>query len=101
MTDFRKRYWHLLGSGRFVDTDGFATDNPAVAAKAFADGGQIGVALWNDTEHDQAVQVAVPGCAWQETARPDGQNEDNAKPGHVLLKSQQVALLLFAGKKEE
>ncbi|NLO36384.1 MAG: hypothetical protein GX112_08535 [Clostridiaceae bacterium] len=101
MTDFRKRYWHLFGSGRFVDTDGFATDNPAVAAKAFADGGQIGVALWNDTEHDQAVQVAVPGCAWQETARPDGQNEDNAKPGHVLLKSQQVALLLFAGKKEE
>ena len=54
---YRTHAKHLL-RGRFVDTDGFTTDNPYVLVKGWrADDGTLAVTLWNPTAHERRVTV--------------------------------------------
>lgn len=52
------RYAKHLLRGLFVDTDGFATDDPYVLVKGWrAEDGTMAVTLWNPTAHDRTVTV--------------------------------------------
>lgn len=54
---YRRYEKHLL-RGRFVDTDGFTTDNPYVLVKGWrAEDGTLAVTLWNPTAHDRTVTI--------------------------------------------
>ncbi len=58
---YQKHKKHLL-KGRFVDTDGFETDNAHVVAKGYrAEDGSIAVAMWNPTGVEQKVTIVRDG----------------------------------------
>jgi hypothetical protein len=59
--DLRRRHWDLLGLGRFVDSLPLRKNNEQVLAKAFENGGQLAVVLWNDSDQPQDVNLEVPG----------------------------------------
>lgn len=59
------RYEKHLLHGRFVDTDGFTTDNPYVYVKGWqAKDGTLAITLWNPTAHEQTVHITqeATGC---------------------------------------
>jgi hypothetical protein len=96
LTAFRKRHWNLLGSGRFTDTLPVETDNPNVLFKAFTDGNQVGVALWNDASAAQTVTVRVPGFIWLKTDKPDQRPEASGETNaSVCLQPQDIAIMVF------
>ncbi len=69
VSDLRRRYWQVLGRGRFVDTDPLDNHNPGLLAKAFVNGGQLAAVLWNDTAAPISLEgFRAPGWAFAEAA---------------------------------
>ena len=65
----RNAHPELLLEGRFVDNEGFQSDNARVAAHAFVSGGRMAVTLWNPGDAAEKVTVTAPATCWR---RPRG-----------------------------
>ena len=87
----RDRYWDLIGSGTFQDTDGVVNKNLAISATVFSHADRLAVVLWNKSGEEQPVQITVPGKTFREAANIDGPL--SGVP--VRLKPQQVAVAIF------
>ena len=61
VSELRKQYWDLLGMGRFVDTVGIESSNPAVTVTGFQQGDRLAVVTWNNTSKLQETAVVAPG----------------------------------------
>lgn len=69
VSDLRRRYWHVLGRGEFVDTDPLDIPSHDLLAKAFINGSQLAAALWNDTgEPISLSRFDVPGWTFEQAA---------------------------------
>ena len=67
----RNAHPELLLEGRFVDNEGFQSDNTRVAAHAFVSGGRMAVTLWNPGDAAEKVTVTAPGYVLEEAAWQD------------------------------
>jgi hypothetical protein len=72
VSELRKRYWDLLGTGRYIDTVGVQSSNPAVRVTGFEHGNRRAVVTWNNTSKEQTVAVTVPGYRLVERRGVDG-----------------------------
>jgi hypothetical protein len=61
MSEIRTEFADLLLTGRFVDNEGFLSNNSAVSTHAFINGDRMAVTLWNATEKPQKVDLMAPG----------------------------------------
>jgi hypothetical protein len=91
VSGLRDRYWDLLGSGRFRDTDGLENRNASVTATVFEGGARRGVVVWNNTRQAQLVKVSYPGKKLIESACVKGK----LASAPATLQPQEVALLVF------
>lgn len=92
VTALRRKFWDILGAGRFLDELPVRNGNRNVVAKAFQAGDRLAVTLWNDTDAEQPLSVEVPGHSLVETAFPDGTSVPRL-PG--TLASQGIALAVY------
>ena len=81
----------LLLEGRFVDTEGFLSDNNRVSSHAFVAGNRMAVTLWNPTEVAQKARVVAAGyqleaAKWQDPSW--------SGPDHWIMPGD-VAVLIF------
>ncbi|MBT7300632.1 MAG: hypothetical protein HN849_14020 [Victivallales bacterium] len=72
LTAFERRNADLLRDGTFRDVEGFSCPNPALIAKGFSSGQELGVLVWNPTENDEAVVATVPGATLRRSDSPEG-----------------------------
>ncbi len=74
------QYARYLLEGRFVDRDGFESDNPYVYVRGWkAQDGGLAVTLWNPTSREQCVKVRT--------------EDGNEKTVHIMPESVDVAVL--------
>ena len=78
--EFEQRNADLFRDGVFRDTLGFATDNPAVEAKAFVNRDTTGIVLWNPTDEPQAVNVTVESAEFAKADAPGAEAVDADAP---------------------
>jgi hypothetical protein len=57
----RQKYADLLLEGRYVDTDGFAWDNPEIEARAFVNGSKVAVVLTQSHRETLSTRVQLAG----------------------------------------
>jgi hypothetical protein len=100
LSAFRRRYWHLLGLGRFCDDAPIQNENPAILAKTFVADAELGVALWNDTDRSQVVRLVIAGFTLREVIIPDldATHDEADKVCRELpaqLEPQSIALLIY------
>lgn len=89
--DLRRRHWDLLGLGRFVDSLPLRKTNEQVLAKAFENGGQLAVVLWNDSDQPQDVKLEVPGWEAESVDSTEGPLPELPK----TLEPQQLLVQVF------
>lgn len=89
--DLRRRHWELLGLGRFADDLPLRQDNAAVLAKAFENGNELAVVMWNDTPKMQEISLEVPGWTAQSVDSTEGPLPELPN----VLKPQQLIVQLF------
>jgi hypothetical protein len=94
LTALRNRYPELLLDGRFVDNEGFLSDNSRVSAHAFLAGSRMAVTLWNPGDAAERVNVIAPGY---ELEKAEWQNPAWIGPAHSIL-PKDVAVLIFRRK---
>jgi hypothetical protein len=80
----------LLLEGRFVDNEGFTTDNLHVSSHAFVAGERMAVTLWNPGDSAETINVAAPGyqlekAAWQDAAWSGAAHALGPKEAAVLF----------------
>jgi hypothetical protein len=89
VSDLRRRYWQVLGRGRFQDTDPLNVPNPDLLAKAFVNGSQLAAALWNDTGAPISLAgFAAPGWEFAESATVAGTFAalpEEIAPGEIMV----------------
>jgi len=56
----RQKYAELLLAGRYIDTDGFSLDNPAIAARAFSSKNRLAVLLTQSYCEHASTLLSVP-----------------------------------------
>ncbi len=80
VAEFEQRHADLLRDGRFRDVLGFAIDNPAVQAKAYAATTDLGVLVWNPTATPQPVRVTVENAQFAAADAPGEEQVDPSTP---------------------
>lgn len=88
LNQLRTQFADLLLEGRFVDDDGFSSDNTNVSAHAYLAGNRMAVTLWNSTATPQRPRIAAPGYTlesanWQDPAWTGTDHE--IQPGDVAV----------------
>lgn len=91
VTELRKKYWDVLGYGEFMDETPVTNPDSAVIAKAFISGNRLALTLWNDTDQEAAVKVAVENYRLVEVSTIDDTRAE--MPG--ALAPQQIAVALY------
>jgi hypothetical protein len=91
VSDFRARYWEILGQGRFVDEDGFISTNQQIQAKCFVHDRGCGIALWNDQSTQQHVDITVPGHRFSEAVFINRISDDD----RIVLQPGEIALMIY------
>lgn len=87
---FQKEHGDLLMEGRFLGGKGVQLDcaSPFVLANAFAsaDGGKLGVLVWNVSGEAPATFTVTPEKGWEllETAAPEGEAVEGPLPARSL-----------------
>jgi hypothetical protein len=61
LNQLRTQFADLLLEGRFVDDEGFTSDNTNVSAHAYLAGNRMAVTPWNPTNTPQKPGIAAPG----------------------------------------
>ncbi len=59
VSDLRRRFWHIIGNGSFCDGKYASSENPHILAKCYEDEKNVAVALWNDSQDEQNIQLKV------------------------------------------
>ncbi|HML49674.1 MAG TPA: hypothetical protein PKE04_23300, partial [Clostridia bacterium] len=89
VTALRLRHKDLLLRGKYRDEAGLVNGNPRVTAAAYVgEDGAAGIALWNDTDKAQAVDVSMPGfCvkAWDSVNGGGEGSPAELQPGGIAL----------------
>jgi len=93
VTALRKKYWDVIGYGRFEDVTPLINLQSAVIAKAYSCDDKIAVTLWNDSASESAFesQLAVPGYKLIEVSTV---NKTEYVMPRILL-PQQIAIALY------
>lgn len=91
VSELRKRYWDLLGLGRYIDTVGIESSNSAVRVTGFEQGNRRAVVTWNNTPKEQKIAVTVPGYRLVERQGVDGPVPNDEQ----RLGSQRVCVWIF------
>lgn len=72
VSDLRRKYWEILGYGRFTDEENIRNGNPALIVKGFKKDDLLAVLLWNDTQECAGVNVDVDGYTLVEVSSVEG-----------------------------
>lgn len=88
LNQLRTQFADLLLEGRFVDDEGFTSDNTNVSAHAYVAGNRMAVTLWNPTNTPQRPGIAASGYTlesanWQDS-RWTGTGHE-VQPGDVAV----------------
>ncbi len=76
IANLRRAHGEYLLTGRFLAQEGLRNGNPNVKAALFEnESGQRAVALWNDTDEEQRLDVSAEGCDWNAWASTDGEGD--------------------------
>lgn len=85
----RREHEDYLLLGRFLAQEGLRNGNQAVKAALFArEDGRKAVAVWNDTEQPQPIDLSAEGECWNAWASPENRGEGvpaTVAPQEVLL----------------
>jgi hypothetical protein len=88
LNQLRTQYADLLLDGRFVDNEGFKSQNPNLFTYAYLSAGRMAVTIWNPTGVPQKPVINAPGyslesCNWQDAALTGTEHE--VQPGDIAL----------------
>lgn len=72
VSDLRRKYWEILGYGRFTDEENIRNDNPALIVKGFKKDDLLAVLFWNDTQEWARVSVDIDGYSLIEVSSVEG-----------------------------
>ena len=78
-------------NGSYCDEDYFKNRNQNVFAKSYIDGETLAIALWNDTDTEQKIDIEVKGYKLIKAEGLEGQNEYSAD----YINSDSIMLLLY------
>jgi hypothetical protein len=81
----------ILLNGSYCDEDYFENRNQNVFAKSYIDGETLAIALWNDTDTEQKIDIEVKGYKLIKAEGLEGQNEHSAD----YINSDSIMLLLY------
>jgi hypothetical protein len=88
LNQLRDQYNELLLNGRFVDNEGFTSQNTKVFSYAYLAGNRMAITLWNPTDAPQKPAITVKGYTlesanWQD---PELKGTDHEiQPGDIAL----------------
>lgn len=88
ITALRKKYWNILGYGKFIDEELLTNGNRTVITKAYQTQDSLAVVLWNDHSTAQKVNLQVAGYRLAEVAGVQGSTSklpETMQPQQVLV----------------
>ena len=91
ITSLRKKYWDVLGYGKFVDEEYIQIKNRKVIAKSFVKDNNLVVVLWNDNSSDQKIDLQVDGFSLIEASTVD----KTVKTLPDMIKTQEVIVAQY------
>jgi len=91
----RDRYCDLLLSGRYCDTEGFASDNPQVATRCFVKGSRMAVVATQSSEKTVTTRIRVPGYRFKESCGVGEVKVDTLADGTQTIRVGQHGLLVL------
>jgi hypothetical protein len=88
LNQLRTQYNDLLLNGRFVDNEGFTSQNTKVSSYAYLAGNRMAITLWNSGDAPQKPAITVKGYAlesanWQDPELTGTDHE--IQPGDIAL----------------
>lgn len=90
VSDLRRRYWDVLGYGRFTDEENIRNGNAAMIVKGFKKEDCLAVIMWNDTDSEARVDIGIDGYQIVEIADTEGNRDELPR----LMKSQEIVLVI-------
>ncbi len=88
LNQLRTKYADLLLDGRFVDNEGFKSQNTNLFTYAYLSGERMAITIWNSTDVPRKTVIKAQGyslesCNWQNPALTGTEHE--VQPGDIAL----------------
>lgn len=88
LNQLRTQYADLLLEGRFVDNEGFTSDNTNISSYAYLAGNRMAITLWNSTSEPQKPLIVAKGYTLESANWQDPKwvgTDHQILPGDVAL----------------